>query len=36
MNSKNQFIRRKKKKKVIKRLILALFVFTIGIIIYYI
>lgn len=34
MNSKNQFIRRKKKKKVIKRLILALFVFTIGIIIF--
>lgn len=34
MNNTNQFIRRKKKKKVIKRLILALFVFTIGIIIF--
>lgn len=34
MNNTNQFIRRKRKKKVIKRLILALFVFTIGIIIF--
>jgi cell division protein FtsQ len=34
MNNTNQFIRKKKKKKVIKRLILALFVFTIGIIIF--
>lgn len=34
MNNTNQFIRRKRKKKAIKRLILALFVFTIGIIIF--